>query len=113
MALTPEQREQALAILERSGGALPLFNFTLPENTSTMTPAEIEHLSEQLSQRAEKYIDTFLENVYEQALVKHTLAHMNIEDTYPDPPDDATETHADGYHDADNTATTTHTDEPS
>lgn len=102
MALTPEQREQALAILERSGGALPLFNFTLPENTSTMTPAEIEHLSEQASQRAGEFIDRFLENVYEQALVNHTLAHIDMAATYSDPPDDD-----------DDTETDTHTDEPS
>lgn len=92
MTLTPEQREQALAILERSGGALPRFHFTLPDNTSTMTPAQIEHLSEQVSQRADEFIERFLENVYEQALLKHTLANMDITKTYSDPPETQTDT---------------------
>lgn len=77
MALTPQQREEALAIVERSGGRIPLFQIEMPDDMAEMTPAQREAVAEQMSNDICKRIDAFLENVYNQALVEHTIAYRD------------------------------------
>ena len=83
MSLTDRQRADAIAILQRSGGRIPLFTVEPPRPLDEMTEAERHawavHAADQIGAR----VDAFLENIYNAALVKYH--HQDAEAPGHDP----------------------------